>query len=314
MNRRTVLTASAALPAAALPVEAVAIDAHPAGRMCPAAIRARIRQVVDTFSVATVAFPNPMPADEARAALALTDAEIEGFGPVRDFALRWGVCLDWLCKGDIGGLLSDGRRQREGERRRAAPLDAETDPAIVPSRAWRDADRAQRVYCDRGEDIPQAEADAEFEALSAIADQVATTPAGLAAQIRAAFEVFGDLRRHSNPEDPNHYVFEGWQDDVDGRLLRSLLEGAERLSAGAHGHQVAYTRPSDRALRELRLRNTMGTLSDDETAIIGRFFETHRAGDTDTAFADVKVAASELDHISKSRLTVALKRVVELSS
>ncbi|MEO1471266.1 MAG: hypothetical protein AAFV86_19655, partial [Pseudomonadota bacterium] len=225
MNRRTVLTASAALPAAALPALAMTNDADPSDRICPAAIRARVRQVVETYTVARVAFPNPMTADEAEAALAMTDAELQEPAVILPWAKRWGVCLDWLVMGRVSGLLIEGRAYRESE---AQVRPTSNDPALTAYQAWREADRARHAYCDRGEDIPEAEQDIEFEALSALADTVATTPAGLAAQVRVSFELFGDLRRHGDAENPDDYFFDGWRDEEDGRMLRTILEGAER--------------------------------------------------------------------------------------
>jgi hypothetical protein len=91
------------MPAAASTVEA---QREP---WSPDAIRERIALVVETLTRATAGFPEPMTPEEAAAALAITDAEIEAMGAVA-FGARWGVSLDWLLAGDLKALIFYARR------------------------------------------------------------------------------------------------------------------------------------------------------------------------------------------------------------
>ncbi|MEM9764105.1 MAG: hypothetical protein AAF968_16620, partial [Pseudomonadota bacterium] len=82
-RRAMVTTAPAALAASAI------TSTHAAASIEDGidfdAIRERLGQVVETFSRATAGFPDPMPADEAAAILAITDAEIEEGQAVVEF-------------------------------------------------------------------------------------------------------------------------------------------------------------------------------------------------------------------------------------
>ncbi len=68
MNRRAFIAAPAAL--AAMPAAAYAVEAQ-RPPWAPDAIRERIALVVETFSRATVALPDPMTPEAAAAALAM---------------------------------------------------------------------------------------------------------------------------------------------------------------------------------------------------------------------------------------------------
>ncbi len=242
MNRRTVIAAPAAL-ATSTALPAIATGAVVTGPTDYDAIRARIAQVCETFSKPTIAFPEPMPAAEAQAAMALTDAQIEEMGPVLDFAQRWGVDLDWLVKGDVGSLIHGARLVRQGMRG-AGGAPADDDPAVVAYRAWREADEACREVVATGVDPSDELSDRESDALWKLADVVATTPAGLEAQIRGAFDIFAELRRDGDPTNPDDYDFvNGCKEEQDGRMVRSILGGTARLAAQETGLPVSYTPP-----------------------------------------------------------------------
>ncbi len=79
----------------------------------------------------------------------------------------------------------------------------------------------------------RAAQDAEWQAKVDLASMIATTPAGLAGQIRMGLGMFGDLfLAGADFDNPSDYLFEGCRDDMDGRLYRNMLAGAERM-AGA---------------------------------------------------------------------------------
>ncbi|MEM6277798.1 MAG: hypothetical protein AAF714_12750, partial [Pseudomonadota bacterium] len=100
------------------------------------AIRERLRLVVETFSRATVGFPETMPADEAAAILAISDAEIGDTETLTAFAHKWGVSLDWLIEGDLSSLIHYTRAYHV--RARAEDAAAGNDPAIVAYDEWRE--------------------------------------------------------------------------------------------------------------------------------------------------------------------------------
>ncbi|MEL6197042.1 MAG: hypothetical protein AAFT19_04275 [Pseudomonadota bacterium] len=244
MNRRTVLAAPAAI-ATSTALPAVALGATIPTDLDYDAIRERIALVCETFSKSTFGFPDPMPAGEARAAMAMTDAEIDELGALARFAHRWGVSLDWLIKGDVGSLLHDGRQLREREHaERAAKTAADNDPAVAAYRALREADDACQVVVDTGVDPSDELQDARSQALRTLADATATTVEGLEAQIRASFDVFAELRYDGDPTNPDDYEFlNGWEDELDGRMLRSMMAGAAGLVARETGQPVSYTAP-----------------------------------------------------------------------
>jgi hypothetical protein len=50
--------------------------------------------------------------------------------------------------------------------------------------------------------------------------------------VRFAFGVFGSLARSGNIDNPADFEFNNiWADDHEGRLLRSMLAGAENIAA-----------------------------------------------------------------------------------
>jgi hypothetical protein len=111
------------------------------------------------------------------------------------------------------------------------------DPAVEAYREWRAAYDANAASIDSGvdNDTPEGQvlSNREWAARLALSDAVATTPAGLAYQVRFAFGVFGSLSRGGNLDNPYDFSFTSWVDDHEGRLLRSLLAGAERMAVVA---------------------------------------------------------------------------------
>ena len=67
----------------------------------------------------------------------------------------------------------------------------------------------------------------------ALSDTVATTPAGLALQLRFAFAVFGDPGYDGDIENPDDFTFDDVAEDQEGRLLRSMLAAAENMAGVA---------------------------------------------------------------------------------
>ena len=112
------------------------------------------------------------------------------------------------------------------------------DPAVTAYRAWRAAYATYEGSLDLP-DVPddcpvmKAAHDREWDARGALSDAIATTPAGLACQVRFGFGVFGDLSSNEGSIDnPDDFEFSGWIDDLEKRLLVSMLAGAEGM-AGA---------------------------------------------------------------------------------
>ncbi len=64
----------------------------------------------------------------------------------------------------------------------------------------------------------------------ALSDTVATTPAGLALQIRFAFVMFGDLGYGGDIESLDDFTFDNVAENQEGRLLRSMLAAAENMA------------------------------------------------------------------------------------
>jgi len=107
------------------------------------------------------------------------------------------------------------------------------DPVVAAYRTWReDLTALIQVLGDRAEDEPAHNAahDREFASRLALSDTIATTPAGLVLQIQFAFAVFGEVDHDDDWFDLDKYQFHGWSEDHEGRLLRSMLTGAENLA------------------------------------------------------------------------------------
>ena len=74
---------------------------------------------------------------------------------------------------------------------------------------------------------------AETRAADLVASTVPTTIAGLAADLAFAHYAFGETRLDSEWDNLDAYRFDNWADDRDGRLIRSMLAGAERMAGAA---------------------------------------------------------------------------------
>ncbi|MEM7528322.1 MAG: hypothetical protein AAF416_11645 [Pseudomonadota bacterium] len=158
-----------------------------------------------------------MSADEAAAALALTDADVERLEPLLVFARRWGVCLDWLVKGDVSGLLLDGRQNREREGRvGGSPAN---DPAVIAYRAYRaEWERAKPAIARssdlvpgspgsddaRGAEVAALDRSLKFADLAAAAD--AETLEGLRCQLLLVAEMAWGLSANGDPDSMAAYT------------------------------------------------------------------------------------------------------------
>jgi hypothetical protein len=62
---------------------------------------------------------------------------------------------------------------------------------------------------------------------------VATTPAGLACQVRLALYTFGAIEPGGDWHNPDDYKVDGFGYDQGKRLLLSMLKGAENIAGVA---------------------------------------------------------------------------------
>ena len=111
------------------------------------------------------------------------------------------------------------------------------DPAVAAYRTWRAANGAYERSFDRphvpdDDPIMNAAGDAALAANLALCDSIATTPAGLAGQVRLALYTFGELQLGEDWLNPDNYEVDGFGYDQGRRLLRSMLAGADGM-AGA---------------------------------------------------------------------------------
>ena len=117
---------------------------------------------------------------------------------------------------------------------RAPAHDMPDDPAVAAYREWLAAYHANDAFLAAGKDDETPEGQAMYNrvcaARLALSDVVATTPAGLALQIRFTFAVFGDPGVDGDIENPDDFTFDDVAEDQEGRLLRSMLTGAERIA------------------------------------------------------------------------------------
>ncbi len=116
----------------------------------------------------------------------------------------------------------------------ALAVPVERDPVVEAYRAWLAAYDANDAFLATGKDDETPEGQAMYNrvcaARLALSDVVATTPAGLALQIRFTFAVFGDPGVDGDIENPDDFTFDDVAEDQEGRLLRSMLAGAERMA------------------------------------------------------------------------------------
>ncbi len=109
------------------------------------------------------------------------------------------------------------------------------DPAVEAYRVWRAAYGAHEFFLNTHQDWDTPEVQASFDrqwaARHALSDAVATTPAGLACQVRFAFDAFGELTSAGQSVDnPYDFQFDNWADDLERRLLLAMLAGAEGIA------------------------------------------------------------------------------------
>ncbi len=108
------------------------------------------------------------------------------------------------------------------------------DPAVVAYREWLAAYHANDAFLATGKDDETPEGQAMYNrvcaARLALSDVVATTPGGLALQIRFTFAVFGDPGVDGDIENPDDFTFDDVAEDQQGRLLRSMLAAAEAMA------------------------------------------------------------------------------------
>ncbi len=110
------------------------------------------------------------------------------------------------------------------------------DPAVAAFQAWRAAFIAYERSLDRP-DIPDgcpivaAAQHAEWDTMVMLASMTATSPAGLAGQLFAGLSLFGcRLDADTDWDNPEDYKFGNCRDDMDGRLYRNMLAGAEAMA------------------------------------------------------------------------------------
>ncbi len=110
------------------------------------------------------------------------------------------------------------------------------DPAVAAFHIWHRALHAYERSWDRpnvpdDDPIMNAAMNAEWQAKIRLAGMVATTPAGLAGQLRMGLGVFGEMHlRDGDWDNPADYTFERCGDDLDGRLYRNMLVAAEAMA------------------------------------------------------------------------------------
>ena len=111
------------------------------------------------------------------------------------------------------------------------------DPVIAAHREWLAAYNANEAFLETGQegDTPEglAKCNRVWVARLALSDAVATTPAGLALQLRFAFAVFGDPGHDGDVENPDDFTFDDVAENQEGRLLRSMLATAENMAGVA---------------------------------------------------------------------------------
>ena len=117
----------------------------------------------------------------------------------------------------------------------AFPHLTDDDPAVRAFHAWRAAWQADHEFVYASDDYDHDPEhirlhDAEWEALTALAGTIATTPAGLVGQMTAALDLIGTMMAGGKLGDPDSYTFGDVKDDLDGKMLKSMLIGAQRLA------------------------------------------------------------------------------------
>ena len=123
---------------------------------------------------------------------------------------------------------------RLGKFRQLSLFAQPADPAVAAHRDWLAAYDANDVFLAAGKDDETPEGLAMYNrvwaARLALSDVVATTPAGLALQIRFAFVMFGDLGYGGDIESLDDFTFDNVAENQEGRLLRFMLAAAENMA------------------------------------------------------------------------------------
>ena len=118
----------------------------------------------------------------------------------------------------------------------ASALAEPADPAVKAYRAFLAAYGANDAFLATGRDDEHPEGRVLFDrvwaARLALSATVATTPAGLALQVRFCFVVFGDPGYDGDIENPDDFTFDNVAENQEWRLLRSMLTAAERMADG----------------------------------------------------------------------------------
>ena len=108
------------------------------------------------------------------------------------------------------------------------------DPVVKAYRELIAAYGANDAFLATGRDDMHPEGkvllDRVWAARFTLSDAVATTPAGLALQIRFAFVVFGDSGYDGDIENLDDFTFDNIAENQEGRLLRSMLTAAENMA------------------------------------------------------------------------------------
>ena len=116
----------------------------------------------------------------------------------------------------------------------ALAVPVERDPVIETYREWIAAYGANDAFLATGRDDMHPEGKVLLDRVCAarftLSDAVATTPAGLALQIRFAFVVFGDSGYDGDIENLDDFTFDNIAENQEGRLLRSMLTAAEDMA------------------------------------------------------------------------------------
>ncbi|MDH3666088.1 MAG: hypothetical protein OEN23_04075 [Paracoccaceae bacterium] len=108
-----------------------------------------------------------------------------------------------------------------------------TDPAVIAYQNWTESfDRMVAAYRAHPEDdyhpIILATDTHEWDMRLVLASTTATTLAGLLCQLRLGFGIYSDRQSDDFAfGSPDSFELQGWKDDLDGRLYRSVFAGAK---------------------------------------------------------------------------------------
>lgn len=108
----------------------------------------------------------------------------------------------------------------------------DADPAVAAVARWADLERAHDLRWDAGQ-TDQDGQDAAWQALVDACSARATTLAGIAAQLKLAAMMVAQLGPDDDLRDEETFAIAQWQwrDNLDGILLRNLVEAVLELAA-----------------------------------------------------------------------------------